>query len=161
MEDEVSGIAAEGGHAIKDELDRILTGVRIGIPRDFLPGGLGDAEFLLELPGQSPLRRLARLDLSSREFPLQRMRLPRGAAADQNAPVPLENRRDHLDHGNIGAYMYSDRLLDHFQNPRNVGELPPPAVTVEVSNPACGDILRLSARFEQDRIVEARYKVRG
>lgn len=57
--------------------------------------------------------------------------------------------------------MYSDRLLDHFQNPRNVGELPPPAVTVEVSNPACGDILRLSARFEQDRIVEARYKVRG
>lgn len=57
--------------------------------------------------------------------------------------------------------MYSDRLLDHFQNPRNVGELPPPAVTVEVSNPACGDILRLSARFEQDRIVEVRYKVLG
>ncbi len=47
--------------------------------------------------------------------------------------------------------MYSERLLDHFQNPRNVGELPPPAVTVEVSNPACGDILRLSVRFEKDR----------
>jgi nitrogen fixation protein NifU and related proteins len=57
--------------------------------------------------------------------------------------------------------MYPERLLDHFQNPRNVGELASPAVTVEVSNPACGDILRLSARFENGRIAEARYKVRG
>ena len=57
--------------------------------------------------------------------------------------------------------MYPERLLDHFQNPRNVGELPAPAVTVEVSNPACGDILRLSARFVEGRIAEASYKVRG
>jgi nitrogen fixation NifU-like protein len=57
--------------------------------------------------------------------------------------------------------MYSQRLLDHFQNPRNVGELAPPAVTVEASNPACGDILRLAVRFERDVAVEARYKVRG
>jgi nitrogen fixation NifU-like protein len=57
--------------------------------------------------------------------------------------------------------MYSERLLDHFQNPRNVGELPPPAVTVEVSNPICGDILRLSVRMEQGRVAECRYKTRG
>jgi nitrogen fixation protein NifU and related proteins len=57
--------------------------------------------------------------------------------------------------------MYSPVLLDHFQNPRNVGELPAPAITVEISNPACGDILRLSARFAEERIVEVRYKVRG
>ena len=57
--------------------------------------------------------------------------------------------------------MYPERLLDHFQNPRNVGELPAPAVTVEVSNPACGDILRLSARVENGRVAEARYKVLG
>jgi len=57
--------------------------------------------------------------------------------------------------------MYSPLLLDHFQNPRNVGELPPPAVAVEVANPACGDILRLSARFEGERVTEVRYKVRG
>jgi nitrogen fixation NifU-like protein len=57
--------------------------------------------------------------------------------------------------------MYSERLLDHFQNPRNVGELPPPAVTVEVSNPICGDILRLSVRIEKGRVVECRYKTRG
>jgi len=57
--------------------------------------------------------------------------------------------------------MYPERLLDHFRNPRNVGELPPPAVTVDVSNPACGDIMRLSARWEAGRVMEARYKVRG
>jgi len=57
--------------------------------------------------------------------------------------------------------MYSEVLLDHFQNPRNVGELPPPAVTVEVSNPACGDILRLSVRFEDGIARDVRYKVRG
>jgi nitrogen fixation NifU-like protein len=57
--------------------------------------------------------------------------------------------------------MYPERLLEHFQNPHNVGELAPPAVTVEVSNPACGDILRLAARFEGGIAVEVRYKVRG
>jgi nitrogen fixation protein NifU and related proteins len=57
--------------------------------------------------------------------------------------------------------VYSEALLDHFRNPRNVGELPPPAVTVEISNPACGDVLRLSARMENGRVAETRYRVRG
>ncbi len=43
----------------------------------------------------------------------------------------------------------------------NVGELPPPSVTVEESNPACGDILRLSVRFEGAVVAEARYKTKG
>src|SRR5271156_4096728 len=57
--------------------------------------------------------------------------------------------------------MHSERLLDHFRNPRNSGELPPPAIKVDVSNPACGDMLRLSARFENDRVAEARFQTRG
>ena len=57
--------------------------------------------------------------------------------------------------------MYPPLLIEHFENPRNVGELGAPAITVEVSNPACGDILRLSARFEGGSAVEVRYKVRG
>ena len=57
--------------------------------------------------------------------------------------------------------IYSDTFLDHFRNPRNVGELGAPAITVEVSNPVCGDILRLSARFENGLVTEAAYKVRG
>ena len=55
----------------------------------------------------------------------------------------------------------SPELIDHFRNPRNVGELGAPAVTVEVSNPVCGDILRFSVRLEAGRVVEAVYKVRG
>jgi nitrogen fixation NifU-like protein len=55
----------------------------------------------------------------------------------------------------------SPRLIDHFQNPRNVGELPAPALVAEASNPICGDVLRLSARIAGGRIVEIRYKVRG
>src|SRR4051812_20762439 len=57
--------------------------------------------------------------------------------------------------------MYSPALLDHFQNPRNVGELEPPAVVVEVSNPACGDIMRLSVRFDSELVTEVAYKTRG
>lgn len=57
--------------------------------------------------------------------------------------------------------MHSARLLDHFQNPRNPGELAPPAVVVDVTNPACGDMLRLSTRVENGRIAEARFLTRG
>ncbi|MFN7935853.1 MAG: iron-sulfur cluster assembly scaffold protein [Bryobacteraceae bacterium] len=57
--------------------------------------------------------------------------------------------------------MHSAKLLDHFQNPRNVGFLEPPAQTVEVSNPICGDILRLSVRWADGRAAEVRYQTRG
>lgn len=57
--------------------------------------------------------------------------------------------------------MYNEILLNHFQNPRNVGELPPPALTIEVSNPACGDILRLSVQFAGGTVDAVKYKVRG
>ncbi len=57
--------------------------------------------------------------------------------------------------------MHSDLLLDHFRNPRNVGELPPPAITADVTNPACGDLLRLSVEFSGDTVAKVAYKVRG
>jgi nitrogen fixation NifU-like protein len=55
----------------------------------------------------------------------------------------------------------SPELIEHFRNPRNVGELPAPAMTVEVSNPICGDILRLSALMDAGRVSQAGFKVRG
>jgi len=55
----------------------------------------------------------------------------------------------------------SPELIDHFRNPRNVGELPAPAIKVEVENPVCGDILRLTAVVDGGRVTEIRYKVRG
>jgi nitrogen fixation NifU-like protein len=57
--------------------------------------------------------------------------------------------------------MFSEAVLDHFRNPRNAGELPDASVTVEVSNPVCGDILKLSARITDGRIAEARFLCRG
>jgi NifU-like protein involved in Fe-S cluster formation len=57
--------------------------------------------------------------------------------------------------------MLHPSLIDHFQHPRNVGELDPPAMVVEVSNPVCGDILRLSAAVADGRIVQAAFKTRG
>lgn len=57
--------------------------------------------------------------------------------------------------------MHSAALIDHFENPRNAGELAPPAITVEVMNPACGDILRLSALISNGQIAESRFKSRG
>jgi nitrogen fixation NifU-like protein len=57
--------------------------------------------------------------------------------------------------------MYSEAVLDHFQNPRNVGTLDTATATISVENPVCGDILELSARMESGRITEARFRTRG
>jgi nitrogen fixation NifU-like protein len=60
-----------------------------------------------------------------------------------------------------GMSVHSERLLDHFKNPRHCGILPPPAVVIQVENPACGDVLKLSARLEDGHIVAAAFQVRG
>ena len=57
--------------------------------------------------------------------------------------------------------MFNEIILEHFKNPRNAGELTDANAQVEVSNPVCGDILRLSAMIEGTRIVEVRFKTRG
>ena len=57
--------------------------------------------------------------------------------------------------------MFSATLLDHFQHPRNAGELPAATARVEVSNPVCGDVLQLAAIFEDGVIREARFLCRG
>ena len=57
--------------------------------------------------------------------------------------------------------MYSAELLDHFENPRNGGVVENANVAVRLENPACGDILELSARVEAGQIVEIRFRVKG
>jgi len=54
--------------------------------------------------------------------------------------------------------MFSDAVLDHFRNPHNAGDLPDATATVEVTNPVCGDVLRLAVRLESGRIAAARFK---
>ncbi len=55
---------------------------------------------------------------------------------------------------------YSEKLLDYFQNPRCVGEIPDGAV-VEVSNPVCGDVMKLWVKVEDRRIRDAKFKAQG
>ena len=57
--------------------------------------------------------------------------------------------------------VFSETLLDHFRNPRNSGDLPDATATVEVTNPVCGDILRLAVRVEKGQIVAARFRAQG
>lgn len=57
--------------------------------------------------------------------------------------------------------MYSPQLLDHFQNPRNAGEVLRPDASVQIENPACGDILKLSIRIFDGRVAEIRFLAKG
>ena len=57
--------------------------------------------------------------------------------------------------------MYSAQLLDHFQSPRNPGDVLDPDAIAEIENPACGDVLRLTLKISFGRIAEIRFKAKG
>ena len=57
--------------------------------------------------------------------------------------------------------MYSARVLDHFEHPRNAGLLANPHASVQLENPACGEVLKLSAILTEDRISEIRFQAKG
>ena len=57
--------------------------------------------------------------------------------------------------------MYSKTVLDHFHNPRNVGEIAEASVVVEASNPVCGDLMKLWAVVHDGRIQEVKFKAAG
>jgi nitrogen fixation protein NifU and related proteins len=57
--------------------------------------------------------------------------------------------------------MYSPQVLDHFEHPRNAGEVVNPDSSVQIENPACGDVLKLSLRVENGRIAEIRFRAKG
>jgi nitrogen fixation NifU-like protein len=57
--------------------------------------------------------------------------------------------------------VYSAEVLDHFQNPRNAGTLESPDFSAQMENPACGDVLELSAKLQKRRIVEISFRAKG
>ncbi len=57
--------------------------------------------------------------------------------------------------------MYSPQVLDHFEHPRNSGDLPDVTAIVQVENPACGDVMLLAARISEGMISEVRFKAKG
>jgi nitrogen fixation NifU-like protein len=59
------------------------------------------------------------------------------------------------------AGVYSAELLDHFQNPRNAGEVEAPDSAARLENPACGDILELTLKLEGSRVADIRFRAKG
>jgi nitrogen fixation NifU-like protein len=57
--------------------------------------------------------------------------------------------------------MYSPQLLNHFEHPRNGGEITGADASVRVENPVCGDVLELSIKISDGRITAARFKAKG
>lgn len=57
--------------------------------------------------------------------------------------------------------MHNEKVMDHFQNPRNVGSIEDASAVGEAGNPADGDTIRLHLRIEEDKIVDAKVKVFG
>ncbi|MDI9370733.1 MAG: Fe-S cluster assembly scaffold protein NifU [Synergistaceae bacterium] len=57
--------------------------------------------------------------------------------------------------------MYSEKVLDHFQNPRNVGEIENPDGVGQAGNPKCGDIMKIYLRVEDEVITDIKFKTFG
>ena len=55
----------------------------------------------------------------------------------------------------------NEKILEHFRNPHNAGNVADPSAVAEVTNPVCGDTMRLSVRVQDGRVAEARFKTQG
>ena len=56
---------------------------------------------------------------------------------------------------------YSDKVMDHFMNPRNMGEIENADGIGEVGNQTCGDVMKLYLKIEDDKIVDVKFKTFG
>jgi nitrogen fixation NifU-like protein len=57
--------------------------------------------------------------------------------------------------------MYSKKVMDHFTNPRNVGEIADADGIGEMGNPVCGDAMKIFIKIEDDKIVDAKFQTFG
>ena len=57
--------------------------------------------------------------------------------------------------------MYSPKLLDHFEHPRNAGELADATCRQRIENPACGDMLELAVKVVDGRVEDIRFRAKG
>jgi nitrogen fixation NifU-like protein len=57
--------------------------------------------------------------------------------------------------------MYSDKVIDHFSNPRNVGEIEDASGSGTVGNPKCGDIMKMDIKVENGIITDVKFKTFG
>jgi nitrogen fixation NifU-like protein len=61
----------------------------------------------------------------------------------------------------MAAGPYSEKVMDHFMNPRNVGEIESADGVGEVGNPACGDMMRLYLKIDEGMVVDAKFRTFG
>lgn len=57
--------------------------------------------------------------------------------------------------------LYSEKVMDHFNNPRNVGKMEDPDGVGTVGNPVCGDVMKLYIKVKDGRISDARFQTFG
>ncbi|MFP4395814.1 MAG: iron-sulfur cluster assembly scaffold protein [Anaerolineales bacterium] len=58
--------------------------------------------------------------------------------------------------------LYREQMLDHYHNPQNFGELEAPDIDIEMDNPTCGDMIHLTARWDDEgRIAEVKFEGHG
>ena len=57
--------------------------------------------------------------------------------------------------------MYTDLVMDHFSNPRNVGEIDNADGVGQIGNPVCGDVMRISIKVDKDHIDDVKFKTFG
>ena len=57
--------------------------------------------------------------------------------------------------------LYSDKVMDHFMNPRNVGEIPDADGVGEIGNPVCGDMMTFYIKVKNDRLADVKFKTFG
>jgi len=69
--------------------------------------------------------------------------------------LPLKIRKE------MNVAMYSDKVLEHFNNPRNMGEIPNPDAIGKVGNPVCGDLIWIYIKVKNDIITDVKFKTFG
>ena len=62
---------------------------------------------------------------------------------------------------NGGCIMYSEKVMDHFTNPRNVGELPDADGVGTEGNPVCGDMMKIFIKVDDDKVTDAKFQTFG
>ena len=61
----------------------------------------------------------------------------------------------------MGDLNYSERVMDHFTHPRNVGEIPDASGVGTVGNPICGDVMKMFIKVDNDKIIDVKFKTFG
>ncbi len=61
----------------------------------------------------------------------------------------------------MGNVDYSEKVLEHFRNPRNMGELEDASAEATVGNPTCGDVMKLMIKVEDDKISDIKFQTMG